>query len=253
MGTPVAARFAVADRRRASRFASPGAEGALRILRDVRVERVEADGITVLAPERPVMQEQVIQLRDRSGRRLSVRVHPLESTLVTNGEVLRHRVKLRVLGADDSQMRPGEALDVSPDSIAVLVRRVNARAINVSASGCCLELSEPVGEGSIALLDILGIQRGAGDAVRLCRAAKVQGAAWPWNAGVEFLPLDTPGPTSMRSVAARLEALMESRSLVAARHKSGSDQTNTGPVVDLSDAVASTTIDGTLNTGNTMS
>jgi len=229
---------------------SPGAEGALRILRDVRVERVDAEGITVLASERPVSQEQVIQLRDGSGRRLSVRVRPMESTLVTNGEVLRHRVKLRVLGPDDPQTRPGEAFDVSPDSIAVLVRRVNARAVNVSSSGCCLELAEYVGEGSIALLDILGIQRGAGDAVRLCRAAKVPGAAWPWNAGVEFLPLDTPGPASMRNVAARLEALMDSRSLVVARHKSGSDQTLAGPVVDLSDAVANTAVDGTLNTDN---
>jgi len=237
----------MADRRRASRFVSPGTEGTLRILQDVRIEHVDADGVTVLASERVVSREHVIQLRDVSGRRTSLRVLPVESTVVTNGEVLRHRVKLRMVGSEDPHARSGDVPAVSPGSIAVLVRRIDARAVNVSSSGCCLELCEHVGEGSIALLDILGIQRGTGDAVRLCRAARVPGAAWPWSAGVEFLPLDTPGPTSMRNIAARLEALMDSRSLVVARHKSGSDQTAAGPAVDLSDAVTRASLNSMLN------
>ena len=166
-------------------------------MQDVRIEHVDAQSITVLASERPVSREQTIQLRDVSGRRTSLRVLPSESAVVTNGEVLRHRVKLRLLGSEDPQGRIGDVPAVSPGSIALLVRRIEARAVNVSSSGCCLEMSEHVGEGSIALLDLLGIQRGTGDAVRLCRAARVSGAAWPWSAGVEFLPLDTPGPTSM--------------------------------------------------------
>jgi hypothetical protein len=213
----------------------------------VRIEQADATGITVLASERPVFREQVIQLRDGSGRRLSMRVLPMESSVVTNGEVLRHRVKMRTLGSEDPHTRSGEVPAASTGSIAVLVRRVNARAVNVSSSGCCLELAEHVGEGAIALLDILGIQRGVGDAVRLCRSARVPGAPWQWSAGVEFLPLDTPGPTSMRNVAARLEAMMDSRSLVEVRHKSGSDQTTVGQVVDLSDAVGNCDLDSMVN------
>lgn len=227
----------MADRRRANRFVSPGTQGTLRLLQDVRIEHAEPESITVLACERPVASDQLIQLRDCSGRRAVFRVRPIESAVVSNGDVLRHRVKLHVVGPEDQRGRRTQVPTVPPGSIGVLVRSVDARAVNVSSTGCCLELAEQVGEGLVAMLDILGIQRGTGDAVRLCRAARVPGGAWPWSAAAEFLPLDTPGPTSMRSVAARLEALMDSRSLVVTRNKSASDQTEVPREVDLSDVV----------------
>ena len=212
----------MSDRRRASRFISPGVEGMLRLMQDVQVEQTSAGEITVIATTRPTSREQTIQMRDNAGRRVSLRVQLTASAVVSCGEMLRHRVVLRVLGAASSGGRmSGAPLAGNPAGIAVLVQRIAARAVNVSSNGCLLELAEYVGEGAVALLDMMGVQRGSGDAVRLCRAVHVAGGAWPWRAGAEFLPLDAPLPTSVRNAAAKLEALLEMGPFVGTTHGSG--------------------------------
>lgn len=215
------------DRRRASRFISPGAHGVLRLMQDVQVEHVTAGEVTVLAATRPTAREQVIQMRDNTGRRVALRVQLTTSVVVPSGEMLRNRVVFRVLGSAAARVwTAGDPFDGHAGRIAVLVRRITARAVNVSSSGCLLELAEYVTDGAVALLDMVGVQRGSGDAVRLCRAVAVAGGAWPWRAGAEFLPLDAPLPTSVRNAAARLEALMDVGPFVGARHSSGPRSSN---------------------------
>ena len=203
----------MSDRRRASRFISPGAHGALRLMQDVQIERANAGEITVIAATRPTPREQTIQMRDTAGRRIA----------------------LRVLGAAAAGGRLAGEIPGNVGAIAVLVRRIAARAVNVSSNGCLLELAEYVGEGAVALLDIAGVQRGSGDAVRLCRAVHVPGGAWPWRAGAEFLPLDAPLPTSVRNAAARLEALLDRGPLVGDRHCSG--RGDSGREKDVTEAI----------------
>ena len=230
----------MSDRRRASRFISPGAEGMLRLMQDVQVEQANAGEITVIAATRPASREQTIQMRDNAGRRVSLRVQLTTSTVVSCGEMLRHRVVLRVLGAATPGSRmSGDPLARNPAGIAVLVQRIAARAVNVSSNGCLLEVAEYVGEGAIALLDMAGMQRGSGDAIRLCRAVHVAGGAWPWRAGAEFLPLDAPLPTSVRNAAAKLEALMEMGPFVGGRYSSA--QVDSGRARDAAEAMGQRT------------
>lgn len=225
----------MSDRRRASRFISPGAHGALRLMQDVQIERANAGEITVIAATRPTPREQTIQMRDTAGRRIALRVQVAASAVVPGSELVRNRVVLRVLGAAAAGGRLAGEIPGNVGAIAVLVRRIAARAVNVSSNGCLLELAEYVGEGAVALLDIAGVQRGSGDAVRLCRAVHVPGGAWPWRAGAEFLPLDAPLPTSVRNAAARLEALLDRGPLVGDRHCSG--RGDSGREKDVTEAI----------------
>jgi hypothetical protein len=227
----------MSDRRRASRFISPGVEGMLRLMQDVQVEQANGGDITVIASTRPTSHEHTIQMRDNAGRRVSLRVQLTSSAVVSCGEMLRHRVVLRMLGAATPGGRiSGNALAGNPAGIAVLVQRIAARAVNVSSSGCLLELAEYVGQGAVALLDMVGVQRGPGDAVRLCRAVHVAGGAWPWRAGAEFLPLDAPLPTSVRNAAAKLEALLEMGPFVGGTQSSGPVDPGRGR--DMAEAIA---------------
>jgi len=212
----------MSDRRRATRFISAGAQGVLRLMQDVYVEHANAGEITVLAATRPAMREQTIQMRDKAGRRVALRVQPTTITVVSAGEVLRNRIVFRVVGFSAAgDQAAGEPLDGHAGRIGVLVRRIVARAVNVSSSGCLLDLPEYVAEGTVALLNMVGVQRGSGEAVRLCRPVHIIAAALPWRAGAEFLPLDAPLPTSVRNAAARLEALLDVASFVGDRPGSG--------------------------------
>jgi len=226
----------MSDRRRASRFISPGTHGVLRLMQDVHVEHATAGEITVLAATRPPAREQLIQMRDHTGRRIALRVQTVSNTVVPGGEMLRNRVVLRVLGAAVPGGRTGreESGGNGGRGIAVLVRRIAARTVNVSSSGCFLELAEYIGEGAIALLDIAGVQRGAGDPVRLCRAVHVPGGDWPWRAAAEFLSLDAPLPASVRNAAARLEALLDGGPFVG--DLIGSVQSDSGRASDVAEA-----------------
>jgi hypothetical protein len=204
-------------------------------MQDVQIERANAGEITVIAATRPTPREQTIQMRDTAGRRIALRVQVAASAVVPGSELVRNRVVLRVLGAAAAGGRLAGEIPGNVGAIAVLVRRIAARAVNVSSNGCLLELAEYVGEGAVALLDIAGVQRGSGDAVRLCRAAHIPGGAWPWRAGAEFLPLDAPLPTSVRNAAARLEALLDRGPLVGDRHCSG--RGDSGREKDVTEAI----------------
>ena len=102
-------------------------------------------------------------------------------------------------------MSPG--LITGPSVIAVLGRDVVVRLLEISRSGCLLESSHAMTEGTIAGLSIEIDGREYTDEVRVSRSQLLAGVGERYAVGVEFLWLQLPREQSLRHYAATLAVI----------------------------------------------
>jgi hypothetical protein len=111
----------------------------------------------------------------------------------------------------------------------VLVRRVSATVLNVSDRGCLIETAAPLEPGTIALLELEGVDRARSETVRVCHSIARPGAAVPFRAGTEFLAVDPPASPG-QEVSAETEIHRQRlRRLALAGENSGSGRTTLKP------------------------
>jgi hypothetical protein len=98
------------------------------------------------------------------------------------------------------------ALVLGADDLAgVLTREVPVRLVNISGSGCLVEMNARVEPGTTGILkvDVDGEQYA--DDIRVARLQRVHGSSATWHVGAEFLWTTYPGSWSLRRVASRLQ------------------------------------------------
>lgn len=83
------------------------------------------------------------------------------------------------------------------DVVAVLGREVAVRLLNISGSGCLVESSSHVPEGTAASLTVAFGGRDYSDDVRITRCQEIPGSS-RYRLGAEFLWTTRPGPRSLR-------------------------------------------------------
>jgi hypothetical protein len=208
----------MSNRRRANRFVVPHAgEATLRLMQDVFVERVEADGIELLI-DTPMRAEEtaILELPSGHGSRAAVWVTVQSSTPVALTDTQRHRHSLRMM----SGPAPGQPFgtpgyrDVLAarrhlPAMGVVIRRVPVHMRDVSTSGCLIESPEVLVDGAVGLLEMAQDAGRHSEAIRICRVSRMPGAARPWRAGAHFLSLTAPSEASVRNIVARFEILDE--------------------------------------------
>jgi hypothetical protein len=212
----------MSDRRRNTRFVIPDTtEGSLRLMQDVCVERVTADTI-VITNDVPVPQGEalVLELPRQYGSRSIVQVHVASDTPVWVNEVRRHRIELTIRqpmspedGGSPAADDPAPSRVAALPAIGVLIRRVTVGVRDVSTAGCLLESTDPLPEGSVALLEVTVNGEWQTETLQICRSMGMAGTPWPWRAGAQFLALSAPAATSVRNLIARFEIIDELRAM----------------------------------------
>jgi hypothetical protein len=98
------------------------------------------------------------------------------------------------------------ALVLGADDLAgVLTREVRVRLVNISGSGCLVELSAQVETGVTGVLKVEIDGEQYADDIRVARVQRVHGSSATWHVGAEFLWTTYPGSRSLRRVASRLQ------------------------------------------------
>lgn len=87
----------------------------------------------------------------------------------------------------------------------VLVRRIPARLVEVSLTGCLIETPERVPAGSAGALQVRVAGQTHADDVRVSRCVFVEGAGHVFRSGAEFLWTHRPGEQSLRHAARRIQ------------------------------------------------
>jgi hypothetical protein len=204
----------MADRRQAHRFVLPErVHGSLRIMEDVFVERVNADGIVIVVGRPPATCEDLLlDLVPNGGRRRVLRVRAARSSPLGIAEASRYRVTLfpaegRCFVIDGAT--EGASPKEPAAGIGVLVRRIPMSLRDVSARGCLIESAHALPEGTVGVLELVMAEGRSAEQVRICRMARIRGGILPYAAGAEFLPLEPPMPASVRNMIARLEMVLK--------------------------------------------
>lgn len=206
------------NRRSANRFVVPdAAQATLRLMQDVWVERVSTRSVLVVSDEAlRVGEELELELPCELGMRAAVRVMVEAVTPATSNERRRHRLVLRILTPPQGRHTvppPGGGYSVPSvrhlPAIGVLVRHIPVRVRDVSVSGCLMDSPDALPEGAVALIEVVLEGEPHAETVRICRAVRIPGGAYPWRAGAQFLGLGAPPPASVRNLVARFEILDE--------------------------------------------
>ena len=82
---------------------------------------------------------------------------------------------------------------------------VRVRLVNISGSGCLVELSAQVETGVTGVLKVEIDGEQYGDDIRVARVQRVHGSSATWHVGAEFLWTTYPASRSLRRVASRLQ------------------------------------------------
>ena len=99
------------------------------------------------------------------------------------------------------------------DLVGVLTRDVRVRLVNLSVSGCLVETTTKLEEGSAGSLRVRINGDTYADDVRIVRVQQVYGGSSTWLVGAEFLWTTQPGIRSLRRVVARLRQVLSRQSV----------------------------------------
>jgi hypothetical protein len=99
------------------------------------------------------------------------------------------------------------------DLVGVLTRDVRVRLVNLSVSGCLVETTTKLEEGSAGSLRVHINSDTYADDVRIVRVQQVHGSSSTWLVGAEFLWTTQPGLRSLRRVVARLRQVLARQSV----------------------------------------
>jgi hypothetical protein len=113
------------------------------------------------------------------------------------------------LGVDSRSPSPGrdtlpEILSAN-DLVGVLARDVPVRVMNVSGSGCLVETTLRIDEGTTATLRVRIDGQEHRDPVQIMWCHRLAGSGETWRVGAEFLWTDVPDRRSLRRLASRLQ------------------------------------------------
>ena len=98
------------------------------------------------------------------------------------------------------------ALVLGADDLAgVLTREVRVRLVNISGSGCLVEMNARVEPGTTGVLKVEVDGEQYADDIRVARLQRVHGSSATWHVGAEFLWTTYPGSRSLRRIASRLQ------------------------------------------------
>ena len=98
------------------------------------------------------------------------------------------------------------ALVLGADDLAgVLTRELRVRLVNLSGSGCLVEMNARVEPGTTGILKVEVDGEQYADDIRVARVQRVHGSSATWHVGAEFLWTTYPGSRSLRRVASRLQ------------------------------------------------
>jgi hypothetical protein len=100
---------------------------------------------------------------------------------------------------------PLDAILSARDLVAVLGREVAVRLVDISSSGCLLESTCRLEEGTTG---VIRVQYEGGqyvDEVRIMRCRACEGSSAVYQLGAEFLWTTNPRETSLRRVLAKLQ------------------------------------------------
>jgi PilZ domain len=102
-----------------------------------------------------------------------------------------------------------DALDAilrAVDLVAVLGREVPVRLIEISTSGCLLESSSRLEQGTAGVLRVTFEDESYQDDVRIMRCRGFEGSSAVYQIGAEFLWTTRPHERSLRRVITRLQS-----------------------------------------------
>ena len=107
----------MSGRRSHPRFAvaSPW-EGSMRVLKDVVVQRAQREELLAISHTAGVLGEEMTLDLIASGKTLALRVHVVESRPVIIDGSVRHRIRLRLVGADSPEFLTSEAVRAEASS-----------------------------------------------------------------------------------------------------------------------------------------
>jgi hypothetical protein len=87
------------------------------------------------------------------------------------------------------------------DQLAVLTREIDVRVVNISLSGCLLEISKPLEVGTLATIRVTVCGEAYVDDVHVVRCQPVPGRGSAYQVGAQFLWTTHPTPQSLRRIA----------------------------------------------------
>ena len=180
------------DRRQHRRFAlDHPLRGELQIAVDVTLEQFSEDGATLLTRTPGLTREPVsLRFMTAGGRVHSAMVRPFKSRPVTIDAALWHRIQAERLD-DGGGPRQPDVVPLRPDTIltCVLMRRVPAYVLQISANGCLLETSRSLDHVRFAHLDLLVHPDERYSAMlRICRPGSRTPGSSLARVGAEFVP-----------------------------------------------------------------
>lgn len=91
-----------------------------------------------------------------------------------------------------------ESLPCEVEIVGVLARHMPTRLVEISRSGCLLESSHRIEEGTVGVLRLEAHGRSYWDDVRATRCVTVEGMGSSYLVGVEFLRTGNTESTSIR-------------------------------------------------------
>ena len=187
--------------------------GTLSVLRDAIVHRIEFGKWIAISREAGVTGETFVLDHRLADTRARFVVKVVESRPIVFDGSLRHRLRLTNVespgdraatatdGPADSTM--SDVISADSDVTAVLTRGLQARVINLSASGCLVTSSQRLSTGTIAALRVTlgGIEYR--DDVQILRCQIIEGAGCVYHLGAAFLWTTPLHERSLRHVVAR--------------------------------------------------
>jgi hypothetical protein len=99
-----------------------------------------------------------------------------------------------------------DAILRAADLVAVLGREVPVRLIEISTSGCLLESSSRLEQGTAGVLRVTFEDEAYQDDVRIMRCRAFEGSSAVYQIGAEFLWTTRPHERSLRRVITRLQS-----------------------------------------------
>lgn len=187
-------------RRSHQRFTiSDSTTGRLRILRDVLVEQIRNDQLTVISRTAGVIDQTLtLQTAGSAGDPLPVRIR--ESRPAVLDGTVRHRLSLDVMRTPPAS-GPGTSgavlRHIALPALAILTRDISVRVLNGSSSGCLLECPARLEVGAIGSLRLGFDSHELVDDLQIVRCQQIEGAS-AYHLGVEFLWTMAPTLQSLR-------------------------------------------------------
>ena len=201
----------MSDRRRAPRYSlSRTTTAEINLLQDVSIQSAVGDDVIVLAAKFPANCDRLmVQMVGANGEVTSLSAAVVTTAPVLDAGAVRFRLELRIEGFArcfglDSLTGVRMTVDAKELNVpATLVRQYSGRLLDISSTGCLVEIAASLIPGAVGRLEAVIEGRLYAEAVRVARVDAVpQGGAT--HVGLEFLLVSPAVDGSIRAAMLRL-------------------------------------------------